>query len=322
MTNKAISETSGDGESVSVSGATMDSTIELNLDTWSKIEDVIQTSLSPVGRVSTDKATQSVVVTDTKSAHKTVSKMIDNLNDTILQGIAVNLEIYVLTAQRSDLRGANLNLLHENAKRAVQFDTARAVSEGGASFVGQIVDASSEFTGTQLFLDSLETIGEVSFVDSIQRVTLNGVAIPVMQSRNRPYLRSVGSTATDGSSESSASLTDLVTGLGLVIRPTKINDDEMVVTVSIDKKTAAQNFEDVDAGNGVSLERPDIRGDSSYTHSLVRHNQSMLISSSLTTETSTDKRGTIAADWWALGGSRESTDVKRIMIMIATPTLL
>lgn len=318
MTNEAISSAS---EGNSVSGSSISTRISITSSIWSELESQLKAIISKNGRYSSDPNNFTVTLTDTKYTHAKARKIFDDINASQLKQILFNIDIFTLTTNSNDVIGVNFNALYKNTIGA-SLQTLRGATSDVSSAVISDIGENSRMLGTQLFIDAIATFGKVTIVDSFQRLGLNNQITSLLVARNTPYLRSVGSVTDEGTSQSEAALTDLVTGFGIILKPHIIDENRLLLSISIDHKSLSGEFETVDAGNGILLERPDISGDSTYQQAIVENQTTMIISGTSHQFTSHSSSGLGRSSNWFLGGRRDSREDRRITLILVTPTII
>lgn len=323
MTNESL-VSSGTG-SASVSGSAISTSVRQKTDPWNGLIDKLEVIKSDGGRFSADRFNLQITLNDTEQTHATFSKMVKSINKESLREVVFDISLMTVTGKQKDLYGVNYNALYEKSLNAVGFASQRPVESALSTLFGQHIKSNPDhFEGAEIFLDALSSIGKGSIVDNFQRTVLNNGTAPIMLSRNRPYLRKV-SIPVSGSNfnqNGEASLTDLVTGFYLTLKPHLINEDDMLVTLNINRRSAPGEFESVDAGAGIFLERPDIQDDSDYRVFKISNNQTKIIAGSIREDVTARSNGTVDNDLWWLGGSQENSNERRMMILFVTARIL
>ncbi len=312
MSNESLS----DSDSGTKQGSNVTTTLEINSDFWFKIEQSIDAVLSIAGRYSVHPDIFTIYVTDTELVHEMLEQLIDGINNEQLKQVVFNVDIYRLSSNSSDIYGLNFDAIYQTANTAINLTTPRSIATGLYTLTGQNQQASSKYKGSQFFLDALSGYGKAERLDHYKRVTLNNRIAPVMIFKNTPYLRSVGSVIGDGQSQSEAELTDLITGFNLMLRPHLINTNEVLLTLSLDRKSAG-DFDLISAGPDVFLERPNIEGDSMYSQSIMKNNQTMVLTGYVSKNSNASSSGVgNSSAWWAGGRQDVSRDHSIIVITV------
>jgi hypothetical protein len=321
MTNESL--VSGDGSS-SVSGSAISTDVTITTDPWVGLTKRLDVIVTEGGRFSTDRASFKVTLTDTDEVHEQFVTMLNDVQRQSLQQIVFDVSLLTLTGNQRELYGINFDAIYENTVQA-SLATVRP-ADAALSMLAAGVDKStdSHIRRATAFMDALSNFGQAAIVHNYQRSTLNNQVTSIMQARNRPYLRNV-SIPVQGSNfnqNGQASLTDLVTGFSLSIRPHMINEDEMLVSLTINRRSAPNDFESVDAGAGIFLERPDIQDDSEFQQFIISDNQTKIISGSINEQNQADTAGTVDRDLWWLGGSSGHSQTRRMMVLFITARVI
>lgn len=328
MTNESLVSGGGDNGG-SVSGSSISTNVSINSNPWQGLISKLDVIKSEGGKYAADMHQFTITVNDTEKVHDDVEKLIENINKSALREIVFNVTLMTVTASQKDFQSVNFESLYEKTLNSVGFSSARNIESNAStfSFINEQENV-DHFEGANIFLDVLSSIGKASIVDHFEKTTLNNGIAPIMLARNRPYLRTVSNIDdTEGSSNvyssgSSASLTDLVTGFFLTLRPHIVNDKKILVSMTLNRRSAASEFEKVEVSPEISLERPDIQDDSDFQQFTIGNNETKIIAGSVKDDLSIINSGTIDNDVWWLGGSSESGNERRKMVLFVTAKLL
>lgn len=321
MTNESL--VSGDG-SASVSGSAISTDVEISTDPWVGLTERLKVIASDGGRFSTDRANFKVTLNDTDEVHDKFESMLDELQKDALKQIVFDISLLTVTGNQKELYGLNFEALYENTVGA-SLSTLRPIDAALSSMsLGVSKSNDSHIRRASAFVDALSSYGQAMIVNNYQKSTLNNQVTSIMQSRNRPYLRqvSIPVEGSDYNQNGEASLTDLVTGFSLSVRPHMINESEMLVSMTINRRSAPDDFESVDAGAGIFLERPDIKDDSEFQQFIIGNNQTKIIAGAVTEQSQSDQRGAVDRDVWWLGGSTGYTQERQMMVLFITARII
>lgn len=321
MSNESLVK--GDG-SASVSGSSISTDVGITTDPWVGLTERLRVITTEGGRFSTDRANFKVTVNDTDVVHEKFTKMLAELQKDALKQIVFDISLLTVTGSQKDLYGLNFEALYENTVNA-SLSTLRPVDAAlSAASLGVDKSTVSHVRKANAFVDALSSYGQAMIVNNYQKSTLNNQVTSIVQSRNRPYLRQV-SIPVEGSNfnqNGEASLTDLITGFSLSVRPHLINESEMLVSLTINRRSAPDEFESVDAGAGIFLERPDIKDDSEFQQFIIGDNQTKIIAGAINEQSQTSSSGAVDRDMWWLGGSSGLNQERIMMVIFITARIL
>lgn len=220
------SSSGGSSDSNSTGQTTITSTS--TTDVWAGISKTAAT-VGEGAKVVADPSTGTITVTGTPAQLGQVAAWVQSLSDTLSKQVAVTIHIYSIKLNDEQNYGFSPQLAFKNAAGKVGFSVTGApaptVSSGLSpfSFGAQILKG--KFAGTDLAVQALATLGQVSQVFSQSRVTLNGQPASIQVAEQTGYLASseVTTTANVGSS---ASLTpgSVTTGFTGTLTPRVVGD--------------------------------------------------------------------------------------------------
>lgn len=321
MSNESL--VNGDG-SASVSGSSISTDVDITTDPWIGLTERLRVISSEGGRFSTDRANFKVTVNDTDVVHEKFATMLAELQKDALKQIVFDISLLTVSGNQKDLYGLNFESLYENTVNA-SLSTLRPVDAAlSAASLGIDKSDLSHVRRANAFVDALSSYGQAMIVNNYQKSTLNNQVTSIVQSRNRPYLRqvSIPVQGSDFNQNGEASLTDLITGFSLSVRPHLINESEMLVSLTINRRSAPDDFETVDAGAGISLERPDIKDDSEFQQFIIGNNQTKIIAGAITEQGQSNSSGAVDRDMWWLGGSSGFSQERVMMVIFITARIL
>ena len=322
MTNESLIA-SGDN-TANVSGSTISTAVSLTTDPWKGLLKKIEVIATPQGTYTADLATYTVTLKDIDQVHEEFAAIVEVINREALKQIVFDVTLMTVTGNHENIVGLNYSSFYQKALNAVGFTSPILANTDTNSLTISHIKGVDHFEGVKVFADALNQIGDASIVDSFQQTTLNNQVSPIMLSRNTPYLRqvSIPVEGVNGIRNGEASLTDLVTGFSLTLRPHMINDAEMMVFITVNRRSAPTKFERVNAGPGLFLERPDIQDDSAYYQIKMQNNSTRVLASNIRQNTTTRTSASIDPNLWWLGGSKTGKSEKRTMLLVITARII
>lgn len=216
------------GSSSSNSNGQTSITSTSNTDVWSGIAKTAST-VGDGAKIVADPSTGTITVTGTPAQLEQVGAWVQSLSNTLSKQVAVTIHIYSIKLNSEQNYGFSPQVDFKNAAGKVGLSVAGAPapvvssSLSPFSFGAQILKG--KFAGTDLAVQALATLGQVSQVFSQSRVTLNGQPAAIQVAEQTGYLASseVTTTANVGSS---ASLTpgSVTTGFTGTVTPRVVGD--------------------------------------------------------------------------------------------------
>lgn len=221
-----ISAGSSSGSSNETGTTTVNSTSNTNV--WSGIEKTAS-SVADGAKIITDPSTGTITATGTPAQLDQIAAWVQALSNTLSRQVAVTIHIYKVQLNDEQNYGFNPQLAFRNKANQLNFTLQGAPSPtissptSPFSFGASII--SGRFEGTQIAVQALATLGQVSQVFSQSRVTLNGQPASIQVAQQTGYLASsqVTTTANVGST-SGLTPGSITTGFTGTITPRVVGD--------------------------------------------------------------------------------------------------
>lgn len=310
------------GDSGSISGSAIKSSIAFDTDFWSKIGTSIESYLSRNGTHSVNKDLYEITVFDTDEVHSTINKYVRETNDEQLVNILYDVQIITLQSEDEDLLNLNYNAVYEGATKSLAFGTPRPDASGLGSLVGGITGTESKWNGSQLFVDALSRYGKTHVFDRFQRVQINNMPTTHLVSLSEDYLKERAGNAEEGVISETASLTPLITGLSLSLRGHVVNDSKIMLTTALDRKTQQGDFKDVPLGDGRSLQSASVVAEGGFLTSLIHSGETLIVSGYIQNQRSLESSGTAGSEAYWSGGGRDNAGQRRVILFMITPRVM
>lgn len=201
---------SGGGSGSVNSGSTTpsggaNSTSNYAVDTWTDIEATAKI-VAAGASVAANKAAGSVTVTGTPAQVRAVEKWAKELADQQSQQVAITVHIYNVRITNEDNYNWNPSIVFKNAAGTYGFNwsgpQAPAIVNGSnpsklsVDVLTNANGGNSQYAGSQLAIQALSAMGEITESITQTLITLNGQPMPVQLANTQGYLASSTTTVT------------------------------------------------------------------------------------------------------------------------------
>jgi type IVB pilus formation R64 PilN family outer membrane protein len=308
------------------SGSNSSTSSSIKSDLLSDIEKNLRSMLTPgVGRLQLSASTGNVTVTDTPAALDRIKRYIDEENVKITRQVLLNVKILNVTLNDTDELGVNMDLVFKSMKGKWGFNVTNAfpnVSSDVTSGSVNILDPNDQFSGSSALISALSEQGKVSIVTSPSITTLNLQPAPVQVARQTSYLAS-SSTTTSANVGTETSLTpgSVTTGFNMTLLPYIIPDSrQLLLQYTINLSSLVQIRTVGPTGNQIEMPEVDSRIFSQRVK--LKSGQTLVMAGYEQASDTGNKSGVGSASFWGLGGERNRTSAKDVIVVIITPVLL
>jgi len=318
---------SGSASSGSSSGGTS-STSNYSVDVWADLEQVAKTvggSAKIVGNASVG----SLTVTGTPTQVRNVEEWAKSLSDNLSQQISITVHIYKVKTTNEDNYSWNPDVVFKpfGDKYGYNFvgpQTPPVVSGLAplnltANVLETATGAASQFSGTQLAVEALSTLGRVSETLRQTIVTLNGQPAPLQVASQTSYLASttMGASTTVGATPIPPTLTPglLTTGFTAMFLPRIVNG-KILLAMNLTNSTLISMGSVSSGGSSIQTPNVDI---STFQQSVSLTPGDSLFLTGLQKEAgSTSQSGVGSPHNALLGGGDDSTTDKQLIAIVIT----
>lgn len=288
---------------------------------WESLGSEIESLKSEEGRYAIAEEAGIVTVTDTPENLDLIENYIDDLNDSIGQQIAIRAEIYDIVLDENADFGTNWQASYNRPNSALgSFATAfgDAVS---STFGFALTNPSSRFNDTQLFINSLNEVAEVSYRTSATVHTTNGMAAPIQMLDTTGYLANVTRDITGNAGIASTSVEQGTarSGFSLSFLPRITSKGQINMAFAGDltqlNRLNETSFE------GITVQMPESQNKNFLQRVVVDSGQSIMVAGFERTESRKSVDSLAGESTYLLGG-RKSGGNKRVMtVIVLTPYL-
>lgn len=313
-------------------GVTSTSAFEL----WKDINSTVKTVVAGDGGVEVSGASGTVSVTARPETVARVASYIRELNRRLDKEVVLNLTVYSVVLDRTDNYTANLNMA---LQKAGAFGGSYATAGGASVFAGAassianqglnlaVLPNTTAVGGSNVLVQALSSIGNVSTVNSQSLTTVNGIPVPFQDVNLRGYIGSVTTTAlVAGSSSALSSLqpSSVKTGFSLNMTP-HVNDDGTILlsyALDMSELAGAVNGFDTFSSGGQTVQLPNINSRNFVQEAIIPADSTLVLSGIELTRNSSSRSGVGSPDFPLFGGSRQGEAKREILVVAITPHLI
>lgn len=296
---------------------------------WQTIEAAIRPMLTPIGKVTIDEASGSIIVTDTKEAVSDVGRLIESENAILSRQVEFDVRIIRVALNKSSTADLSVNL----AFNKLEGNGAQRYTLGGSppgsltssssllpgGLGANIISPGSKFSGTSVFINALNQVGQVISDETMTAITTNRVPVPITQFSNVTYLAQTTPAASGGTGSGPGvpGLTpgQVTTGFFLNALPTVLDNNSVLMRLSLDQSTLTK-MGSITTGTGATqqmIQTPNIDGDKSDHSFGLREGESLALLGTTKDVVHYDKANA------PTGLSNAGTATKQMQVIIITP---
>jgi type IVB pilus formation R64 PilN family outer membrane protein len=289
---------------------------------WTSVQNAVISLLSDTGKVAVSHESGTVTVTDTPRNIEKVASYLSQLNDIIGQQIAIKTEIYEIQLDERANKGIDLNAIYSGSKDFSLNLASSFADKLAPNLQMGVLDPTSNFTGSQGFIDALNSVANVSFVTTSIVNTTNGMPAPLQMLDTTGYLKNVSRERDEDGNRETTNIDQgyAKSGFSLSFLPRVTSDGDVNVMFAGDL-TQLTNMKERKF-DGTTIEFPENSNKSFLQRFIVKSGQSILVAGFERMENSERVESLGNKDTWMAGG-KKSGGQKRVMTLIMlTPYLM
>lgn len=320
---------STDENNISAQASSQITKITVKTNLWTDLKSAIPTMLSKNGTFWVSESSGTVTVRDSESVVNTVDQYIQSLNGVLSRQVQFLVRVLNVTQDASHKLGINWDLVYRSNDFRFDFDTQRGnVAEQGLSTIsGSILKG--PWRDTKAFIDALSKQGEVSEITSPQVMTLNNQPAHIIVGRRTSFIGKVEAVAVgDNTGQQTVELRDLITGFSIILQPTILTDRDLQLQIAVDRSSLIE-LKNIDlslAGSNDSrkfvIQAPDVDISNSIQRVRLKSNQTIVLTGFEQSSTSGNKQGIGSPEAWAVGGRKDASNKRQMIVILITPIVL
>jgi type IVB pilus formation R64 PilN family outer membrane protein len=201
--SQSASGGSAGGGTTSVGATTI--TTSSTADVWSDLIDTAK-AIASGAQVTASRSTGTITVTGTPDQVKQVSDWVQSIVPVLSRQVALTIQVYAVHIDKEQNYGFTPTIQFENEAKTLGATLTGAPAPTvtgatqpmsfGASILSTATGALGQWSGSQVAVQALATIGNVDQIFSRDLVTLNGQEAPIQVAQQIGYLQSSSTTAT------------------------------------------------------------------------------------------------------------------------------
>jgi len=328
--NTGSSSTSGTGSTGSMTssgGATSTSTY--TVDVWADLEKTAK-SISGGAQIVVNASVGSISVTGTPAQVRSVEEWTQSLADNLSQQVAITIHVYNVKVTNEDNYSWNPSVIFNDLAPKYGFtlagpDVPATVSNTNplnftASVLENATGRAAKWSGSQVAVAALSSLGEVTETLRQTVVTLNGQPAPIQVANQLGYLASTTAPVTytgTGGATVPPSLTPgtLTTGFTAMFLP-RIVGGKIMLAMNLTSSTL-NSMGSVESG-GSSIQTPNVDVSTFQQAVSLTPGDSVLLTGFTKDNGNTSQNGVGTPSFWGLGGGIDSTAGKQMIAIVIT----
>lgn len=295
-----------------------------SLSIWEDMKSAIELLKSEEGKFVINQATSTVIVKDYPDNVSAISDFLRRGNDKITQMVAVDFQIIEFTANESDQRGINWNVIKQDLATGGVFGLKTAfntlVDNDLAPTLLGYSQETGKYAGSQVLLNVLDQYGAVTTVKNRRVVSLNNQVTKLSQGGELAYLAQSGGTATANvGSQDNLMPGILKTGDTIYMLPNYAGDKVVIQLSTFISDLTNGKFRRIESGDK-AIEAPETSFSDMFMKFAVKDGQTLLISGSSDNKNQYTENST--GGYVGLGGELGGTKSRKETLMLITPRIV
>lgn len=293
-------------------------TRSMSLSHWDSVMEMVQSMLSPVGRVAGSASSGVLTVTDTPESVSRVARYVEAENARATRQVALYVRVLSLDREDSSSFGLNLEGLLNTSGVSASLLTPDLVT--GAAGTLSLNLLRSSLADSRAVLDAIANRVRGSSVTSASVVTLNGHPAPIQVTRTEGFLRQVSTTVVpDGGATTSLVPGQVTTGFLMTVTPRVIGENRIVLSYMVDLSSLIGFVTEASGGQSIRVPNLDER---SFSQSVAVRSGDVLVISGFEREAGRIERGGMGSADNALLGGRNAERSEGRLLVLMTPVLV
>ncbi len=323
------------------SGAVMDVKYEqTEYNTWKDTVTTVQNMLSREGRVTPNPRAGFVTVTDIPERLARIEDFINKINDKARRKIAVKVDVFdVLLSNKTDY-GINWDLVVDALGSEVTINSLIGGNSPLSNFATPIDTLVYTHTGggalstSNAIFSALSQQGDTSTVTGTTVYTVNGEPAPVQVVTRTDYIKEITFSALTVDAQSTqVAVTPgtVVTGFFMVVTPTILSDNQILLNLSLSLSTAdttgpsrtavicAPGTTQTATTPCPSITLPEVKSKNFMESVTLNPGQSVILSGFQELDNDVGVESVAAPSFWMFGGSKATNTQKATTVTVITP---
>jgi hypothetical protein len=318
--------------------------LESNLREWDEVEKAITSILDGVSnaKFTVSKSLGTITVTASPSVLTRVGEYIAKQNKRLSQQVAIDVKVLQVSISNSNAMGLNLGAAIQSAtglqlvssqQKTLSADASAAANNLSLAVLSNTVAGGTKYSDAQIakspysmasgsaaLIQALAKQGKISLVTSATVTTRNNRVAPVSNTKTTGYIKRFESRTFTSTEASTVDQDNLETGFSMQLLPNILDGGKVLLMFKMSVreliKMATQEI------GSVTIQLPEVE-ERSFMQEVIMESGQMLVLTGFEKQSNNDTRyGTGEADFMALGGSRETTSQRDVLVVMLTPQVL
>lgn len=310
---------SGDGTQAGQSAST-----EGGFDLWADLNEAMEGIVGDTGAFRMSEQTGQVIVVAPPSTMSRAADYLRQLNAQLNKQVAIAVKVYSVTIEDGDDYNSDVSVLFRDAGRFGLSLVGNGPVAGASGLGWAVLDGNSAYSGSEGVVRALSSRGDVSTVTSASVTALNGVPVPVQVANTQAYAASVTTTTNPQTGQVTGGTVtpgEVTTGFNLHLVPKILGNGALLLQygVNISELVELANF-GVPGGGNIQL--PNVNQRNFIQQAQIPNGATLVLAGFEQTRASSRSNGPLHSGLWGLGGGRQSTMRREVMVIAITPTVL
>jgi type IVB pilus formation R64 PilN family outer membrane protein len=325
------SSSASSGGMTSSGGATSTSTY--TVDVWADLEKTAK-AISGGALIVVNASVGSIAVTGTPVQVRNVESWVKTLSDNLSQQVSIAVNIYNVKVTNEDAYNWNPSVIFNDLEPKYGFTLtspgAPAVTSGAAplNFAANVLKnatgRAAHWSGSQVAVAALSTLGQVTETLQQTVVTTNGQPAPIQVANQLGYLASTTapvSYASSGGATVPPTLTPgtLTTGFTAMFLPRIISGKIML---SMNLTNSVLNSMGSVSSGGASIQTPNVDVSTFQQSVTLTPGDSVLLTGYQKDQGNSARNGVGSPNFWGLGGGIDSKSAKQMIAIVITAKVI
>lgn len=301
-----------------------------SVNVWSGLQKIAQTVAGSGAQVIADAATGSITVTGTPPQVRHVYEWVQGLSRQLSRQVAITVHVYDVQVTNEQNYGLNLSGAFQSLGKQYGISVAgvapptpvsgQAPFSMGANILSSATGAVGQWSGSQVAVQALATLGNVSQVFEQSAVTLNGQPAPIQVAQQVGYLASSSSTQTANVGTTSGLIPGTVTtGFTAMFLP-RVVDGKILLGMNM-TISSLLSIQTVSSG-GNSIQVPSVASSTFQQSVSLKPGQTLLLTGFKQNNGQTTRNGVGSPYMPLLGGGADANIKNQMIAIVITARIL
>jgi type IVB pilus formation R64 PilN family outer membrane protein len=301
------------------------------LSLWTDLENNVKSMITPKdGSYSINRVSGSIIVTDKPAVLDKIGDLVSTINENLSRQQSFEIQIIEVTLSDDHENGIDWNAIVasgikglNNISLNTNF-TAQGFTSGqllSLATSGSTTTGGAGSNGVSMLVKALDSMGSVNVVSKPSITVSNMFPCVIQEVTSVPYISGTGQTLGNNISQSNVTTSEVSTGLTMRLEA-KIEENKTVLNISAAENTL-DSMTNVPAGNGLTIQEPQISTKSITTNVGVEPGKSLILGGLISTTKTVSQQGVPYLDKIPFLGNafqyKAKSSQKTELVIIITP---